>query len=296
MNKNRKRGLGDRYDGWKVRSLDLFFPLIPQVMRSRLDCQNNYEEIVEIAELEKFVRRLRKETEMTNLSLFHVFVAAAIRMVAVRPCINRFVSGRKIYARNDLSLVMSVKKEMTCEGAETSIKVHFEPTDTLEDVWRKLNAEVSNSKEGEDNSTDVTAKIVGSLPGFLMKFVVWLFRNLDHVGLLPKIIHEVSPFHCSMVLTDMGSLGIDSVYHHLYEFGNCSLFMAMGKKKSILKQLDDGTVGTARAISLKFTIDERICDGFYFANAFRQFKKLMKKPELLLQPPENITEDPGLLL
>ncbi len=294
MNQIRKRKFGDRYDGWKVRSLDLFFPLIPHVMRSRLDSQIQFEEIIEIAGLEKFVRRLRKETEMNDLSLFHVLVAAVTRMLALWPGVNRFVSGRKIYARNDLSMVMSVKKEMTVEGAETSVKTYFEPDDTLYDIWEKLSAGIAESKRGEENSTDTAAKIVGSLPGFLMKFAVWLFRNMDHLGIMPKAINEVSPFHCSIVLTDMGSTGIDSVYHHLYEFGTCSLFMALGKKKTIIKTLDDGSIGSVRVVSLKFTVDERICDGYYYASAIRQFKKLLRKPELLLEPPENIPEDPGL--
>jgi len=294
LNKNRKRKFGDRYDGWKVRSLDLFFPLIPHILRSRLDCQVQFEEEVEIAALEKFVRKLRKETEMTDLSLFHVVVAAAMRMISQKPSINRFVSGRKIYARNDLSLVMSVKKELTLDGEETSIKAHFEPTDALGEIWRKLSDEITVSKRGETNSTDATAKIVTLLPGFLMKFVVWLLRNMDHLGIMPKFINSVSPFHCSMVLTDMGSTGIDAVYHHLYEFGTCSLFMAMGKKKTVVKQRSDGTIGTVRVISLKFTVDERICDGFYYASAIRQFKKLLRHPELLLTPPESVPEDPGL--
>ena len=290
-----KRRFGDRYDGYKVRAVDPFFVLIPHIMHQRNDSMVFFEEEVEVTELEKFVRRMRRESGLKNLNMLGVMMAAAVRMISQKPMVNRFVSGRKIYARNNITLSLSVKKEMSEEGEETVVKPEFEPTDTLYDVWKKLNRCVDDNKgEDKSNNTDLIAKIIGCLPGFLIKFVVFTVRSLDQIGKMPKFIHEFSPFHTSAYVTDIGSVGIDSVYHHLYNFGTCSFFLSIGRKRTVHKVGSDGSVSTHRMMTLRFVVDERICDGYYFGTIIRSFRKLLRNPEELLTPPSEVYRDPGL--
>lgn len=294
---HRKRRFGDRYDGWKLTNVDPFFKLIPHIMHKRNDAQVFFDEVIEINDLEKFVRRLRHETEMSDLSLLHVFMAAFVRMISQYPCVNRFVSGRKIYARNTIEFSLAIKKEMNLEGEETTIKVKFEPTDTLNDVWRKISEQVALNKSSDmQNDTDVLAKILSFCPAFLLKFIVWVLDNMDHVGWLPKFVHDFSPFHTSVFVTDMGSTGLGSVFHHVYNFGTCSVFCCIGKKGRKIKINEDNQVVNARTLNLRFVVDERICDGYYYAVTIRDLLKLLKKPEALLAPPEQIVKDPGLPL
>ncbi|MBR4890438.1 MAG: 2-oxo acid dehydrogenase subunit E2 [Clostridia bacterium] len=289
----RKRRFGDRYDGYRVRNADPLFGVIPHIMRSRLDSQIFFEEKIDISHMREFVNE--NKDDIPNLSLYHIIVAALIRTMVQKPRINRFVSGRKIYSRSYLRASLAVKKSMNEDAEEALAITDFFPTDTLADITRRFNDAVVEAKAQEENSTgnktDLTVKIVNLLPGFVKKFVVWTLRNLDAFGKMPKIINRVSPFHSSFFVTNVGSIGLNSIYHHLYEFGTTSVFLAIGKKEIVRDLRSDGTVESKKILNVKFVLDERICDGYYFASAVKLFKSLIRNPERLLNPPDYISED-----
>jgi len=287
----RKRRFGDRKEGRKLRTLDPIKRAMPYIMPKRSDSQNFFTEKLDIAEAEKFCREQIKAGRK-NFSLLHVIIAAYIRVVSQRPAINRFVSGQTIYARNNIEVLMTIKKKMTLESEDACIKVVFEPTDTVYDVYDKFNKIVEENKgEGEGNATEDFAKILNYIPRFLLRFVIWFIKTLDYYGILPKFILDLSPFHGSMIITSMGSLGIRPIYHHIYDFGNLPVFVAYGAKQRGDKMNDEGEVVRYRYIEMKVTTDERICDGYYYASAFKMMKRIFENPIILENPPEQVVED-----
>jgi hypothetical protein len=293
MQKTFRRGIFDRYDGWRVRNVDTFFSVAPFVLRTRIDSQCFFEETIPIEHLEAFIRK-QKET-MPDITFMHVIIAAMVRMFSQRPYLNRFIVWNKIYARNSISLSLAIKRSMTDRGEETIVKPEFEPTDTLSDIVRRVAEAVDQNKtENADNSTDKIARLLGYIPAFLLRFVVWFLRSLDNVGKLPRAIQSASPFHSSMFLTNLGSLGIGPIYHHLYEFGTVSVFAAMGNKTRVHAVTDTGEREMRRFIGLKFVTDERICDGYYYASSMKLLRRLLLNPETLLTPPETVAVDDGV--
>ncbi len=289
----RKRRFGDRYDGFRIKGMDPLFGVIPHIMRSRLDSQIFFEEEIDVSGLREFIVKNREE--IPGLSMYHFFVAAAVRAISQRPRINRFVSGRKIYSRSYLRASLTIKKSIEDDGEEALVMPEFEVTDTLADVTRKFNQSIAEAKAEDEkatgNDTEFVVKLLNALPGFIIKFIVWLMRSLDAFGLMPKAINKVSPFHSTLFVTNVGSIGLNSVYHHLYEFGTTSVFLAIGKKEVKHELRADGSMSSKHIINMRFTLDERICDGYYFASAIKLFKYYIKKPELLLAPPESVSED-----
>ena len=291
-----KRKFGDRYDGYRVKNVDPFFLLIPYIMKTRVDSQVYFSDRIEITELEKFVRE-HASTDIEGLRMYHVVTAAIVRLLSQRPYLNRFVAGNKIYARNHISISMSVKKSMTDEAETTVVKPIFSPYDVLRDIVNKFNEEVNKNKVHEtENKTDFTAKLVGNLPSFLIRFVIGTLHNLDKIGLMPKLINKVSPFHTSVFITNMGSLGIKPIYHHIYEFGTTSVFIAMGKKYSRMELDNDGNAIKRKYIDIKVVADERICDGHYYALSMRMLAKIFKNPEILLRKPDSVVLDDGIIM
>ena len=287
----RRRRFGDRKDGRKLRTMDPMHRLMPYIMKRRSDAQNTYADSFDITKVDPFCRARVKEG-MTNFGFLHVLLAAYVRMVSQRPAVNRFVSGQKIYARNNIEVIMSIKKKMTIDGADTMISVVFEPTDTVYDVYRKFNDVVqANVGNDDESSFDVLAKVLNFIPGLLLRWTVKLLFCLDYFGLLPRFLTKLSPFHGSMIVTSMGSLGIKPIYHHLYDFGNLPVFLAYGAKRTSTIMEKDGTIVRKRYIDLKAVTDERICDGYYFASAFKLLKRYVEDPELLTTPPEEVFED-----
>ena len=231
MAKNDRRRFGDRKDGRLLRSLPAYTKFMPYIMATRNDALNLYEESMEITDVDRRLRRLRVEG-YKGIGFLHFLIAAYIRIVSMLPGLNRYVAGRRIYAGNDITVVMTVKRALSIDATETSIKVHFEPTDTIFDVYRKMNEKIDEVKATEENNnTEDVADALARLPRFLLRFVIQILRILDYFDLLPQSLLEASPFHGSLIITDLGSLRIRPVFHHIYNFGTLPVFIAFGAKR-----------------------------------------------------------------
>ena len=290
--KKRKRRMGDRADGRLIRTLYPMNKFMPYIMRTRNDACNLFADSIDLTETDPYIRSKIKEGKV-NFSFLHVFLAAYVRTVAKRPEINRFVSGNRIFARNNIVVNMTIKTTMSADAPDTCIKVYFEPTDTIDEVYEKFNAVVEEIKNQPDDKTsfDKLNKVLSLIPGLLCRWAVKFLNFLDYFGWLPKSLLWLSPFHGSMIITSMGSLGIRPIYHHIYNFGNLPTFLAYGTKRTELYLDAEGNVKKRKMVDLKAVTDERICDGFYYASAFKLIKKMVENPELLEIPPETVVED-----
>lgn len=289
MKKTRRR-FGDRYDGRLLRKVDPFYKIIPYIMKTRADSQIFFDDKIILEKTEKYIQE--KRAQNINIGFLHVVIAAMVRTMALKPRLNRFVSGRKIYARNGIYVSLAVKRDMSEDSPETTIKLEFEPTDTLFEVMEKIDKAISENKQANaTNDTDKTAKLIMMCPGFLVRFLVGFLTWLDYRGKMPKVLNRVSPFHTSVFITDLGSVGLQPVYHHIYEFGTTSIFVAFGikNKERIIDR--NHNIVEQKYVNVKVVVDERICDGYYYAKAFRIFRRLVENPHLLEVAPEKVVED-----
>ena len=286
-----RRRMGDRKEGRLVRSLPGFAKFIPFIMPQRNDRSIHYEESFEVTELDRCLRKLRVEG-YKGIGILHFMIAAYVRGISMMPGINRFVVGRRIYARNNIEVVMTVKRALTLESTETTIKVIFEPTDTIFDVYRKMNEKIDEVKASEEhNNTEDVAEALSRLPRFILRFVIAVLRMMDYFGWLPESLVEASPFHGSLIVTDLGSLRIKPVFHHIYNFGTLPVFIAFGAKHHVYELDRHGNMVDRKYVDCKFTIDERTADGHYWAQAFQAWRYIFQHPEILEQPPTRIVED-----
>jgi len=291
MDSKRKRRFGDRRDGRRLRKLDPYNVMFPFIMKQKSEASNYFSETVEITEIEKYLRKKRIDG-YPGIGMLHLFIASYIRTAAQYPGVNRFCSGQRIYARENVEFVMTIKKRLRTDAGETSIKISFDRNETIYDVYNKLNTEINKVKnDGDDTKTDNLAEQFVKLPRGILRFTIGFLKLLDYFGMLPKVIIDGSPFHGSVIMTDLGSIGLPAIYHHLYNFGNLPVFIAMGAKNKVYEMNSKGEVSPKRYIEFKVVVDERICDGFYFSQAFKYYKSLLKNPEILEQPPEVVVED-----
>ena len=284
---------GDRFDGRRIRSLSPISVVGTYIMPERNQANVFFRDKLEITELDKYIRAKRAEG-FEQFGMTEALLAAYVRTLSKYPGVNRFISGERVYAReDDIQFCMTVKKEMTKESPDTVIKIHLQPGDSVEEVYHKFHATLNDAKKSMelDSSLDGITALFGMIPGVLLKFVVWLLKFLDYFGLLPRLILELSPFHGSIFFTSMGSLGIPAVYHHLYNFGNLPLFLAFGRKYRVNELDDEGNTVSRKYIDYTFNVDERIVDGFYYATAIKYFHKLLLHPERLDDPNMEINRD-----
>ena len=285
----RKRRFGDRNDGRLLRSLSPMMKIMPYIMPQRCDACNSFRGIADMDKIDQYVHEKRAQG-MTNFTVMHVLLAAYARLVSQRPGLNRFVSGQKIYARDHLEAMLCIKKEMKLNSPDSVIYMIFQLDATAAQVYEIAEGLIAEAKNETTNFDDL-ARILDYIPGLLKKFAFWMLRVLDYFGLLPVKLKHLSPFHGSLFITSMASLGLPPIYHHIYNFGNVPMFVAFGITEIKHSMKADGSVETKKIMNYTLVMDERICDGYYYASALRLFKGILRNPWQLDEAPKEIVED-----
>ena len=282
-----------RTDGKKLKNIDILFKFIPKLMRDRSDAFIFYKQYINYKNIREY--RVQKKYEGMNLTNLDILFAATVRIISERPKLNRFIVNQQIYARNKIVLSMAVKKSKSDESEENIIKVEFDGTENIFEVHKKLQSAISESKSNTSNEPNSNNSInrFSKIPTFFFDFFVNVCCFLDKHGLLPKKLIDISPFHASVFVSNLGSINGEAVYHHLYNFGTTSIFITIGKKdnRPVVK---DNKICTERHINTIFTLDERICDGYYFISSLKKWTQYINKPELLEKELEKRIIDPEL--
>jgi len=281
-----------RADGHALKNLDPFNKAIAYVMARRSDALVYFTEQIDCKYLDEYIAK-RKE-EGIELSYLDIIAASMMRVHALRPCLNRFVVNGRIFARNELTLSIALKKSLRDDAAETTVKLNFTGHENIYDTKQMFDKVIRETKDasGEQNVTDKLAARIMNGPPFLIKWLVWICKLLDRWNMMPKAFIDASPFHSTVFVTYLKSLGINSVYHHIYDFGTVSMFIGIGKER-LIPVVDDktGEVRAGKVIELKVVADERICDGLYHARSMRLIKKYLANPELLEERLEKVERE-----
>lgn len=270
---------GHRSDGKAIKNINPFFKVIPNVMMKRSDSQVFFKQNISLKGMDEYINK--KSSEGIKVSYMEIFFAAIVRTIYERPSLNRFAINGVLYERNKISISIAIKKNLNDDGQETTVKLEFDGTENIFEIKEKLNSLIKNNKKMEtENNTDSFAKLLNKMSYGSVRRIVKFLKFLDKHGILPKKIIDLSPFHTSAFVTNVGSIGIDSIYHHLYDFGTTSMFFSIGKKKKSYIYNED-EIEQDKCITVAFVGDERICDGYYYASSFKTLNKYLRKPELL---------------
>lgn len=280
-----------RPDGREVKNIPPIMKIMPYIMKTRTDSMNMYDDVFDCEVWDSYIKE--KEAEGIKMSYMHIFIAGVVRMIALRPQLNRFIMNGRVYTRNKIYVSFVVHPKL-CDGdTETTIKLAFEGTETILEIAETINRRIkeeTTDRQGE-NGTDKLAKVLTNIPGPIIRLAVNTLMWMDRHNLLPKAIIDLSPFHTSFFITNLKSLGINYIFHHTYEFGTTGLFFAIGKEQNHVEMDKEGTVSNEKSMGWGLVSDERFCDGLYFALSLRQLRKFMRNPKILETPLEAKVED-----
>jgi hypothetical protein len=266
-------GIYHRADGKVLNSLPNYVKFFPFIMPNRIGASVYFSQKIILDSTLLYCQD-------KNIKIFHVFIAALKKLGYEKPVFNRFVVGKRVYQRNHMAFSFMAKKEMTETSPESNVKVFFEEKDTLADISKKIHDKVNGVKTGAFDSTDQTIDFLTSLPKWITSLIFSGVNFMNHFGLLSRKFIDENPLFSSAYLTNVGSIGLEAPFHHMYEFGTTSLFVSLGKihEEVIIK---DGQMTKAHVVHVNFTIDERIADGIYMAKALNDFVYYMENPEVL---------------
>lgn len=257
-------------------NITAFFPYLS---RTRAESVIYFSRQLDITKATEFINEKKRNGK--NISLFILIITAVAKTFEQRPLLNRFILGRHIYQRDIFDISYVIKRNLTDLGDELLATLEFAKGSTLEDIAAKMNHTHESMRKEKENGLDKLLVLFGSLPRPIMSLVFAIVRVLDFHGRLPAFIRKELPFYCSVFVSNLGSIGVDAPFHHLYELGTTSIFLAIGKAEMKPVVNDEGIVEVRKILTLNFTADERICDGYYFARSLDRFAKFIEHPDTL---------------
>lgn len=282
--KKTKRAPGDRKDGKLLRNLDSLHFITGILYPNRCDNEAYISETIDLTALNAYIAK-KNETETDfRYTLFHCIVAALAKTIILRPKLNRFVANCNFYQRNDVRLSFVVKKQFSDSAAEALAVLNAKEGDTLQTVHDYIREQVTFCRSDKTDSSTESMDLFNKLPRFISKTAVKFICWLDKHGWVPASLIETDPYYTSCVISNLGSIKLKCGYHHLTNWGTCSLFCVIGEKKLRPIHDENGAVEMRETLDLGLTIDERLADGYYYSKSVRLLKKLLQEPELLEKP------------
>lgn len=278
-----------RADGYRIRTNDAMYELVPYIMPYRYDASNSVTVDIDLDLMQDYIRKCRKKG--INMSHMSIIIAGALRIASQNPFLNRFVMNRKIYARNHFCV--SFVTLQPGKTSDTVNKLYFNMDDDIFTVNRKVQEAIERTQQ--PTSQNALDKLMASLVRipFLVGAAVGVLKFIDKYFTLPFSIINASPFHTSLFITNLASIRTNAIYHHLYEFGTTGIFISMGQPERRIEKNGE-TVEEKKIMPLGIVTDERIANGHYYGRCFRELNRYYKNPELLEVPPEQVVRDPDV--
>ena len=282
MAKNSRRRSGDRYDGRRIKNLSELQQLLTHYIARRSEAQKRCEQRFEVSSAAAWLNARRKAGH-AGMSFMHLFIAAFVRCCALIPGVNRFVAGRRLYAHENVEINLTIKRRHSVDESEIPVKLILDRSDTVFDVYRKLNRAIENAETAEGGTRlEQVAEKLCSRHRILSRFLSWVVRVADYFGLLSGQVLSASPFHGSMTVSDNGSVGLGSAYCDLHDFGTVPISANLGRLHKTAEH---------SFIDIKFVLDGRIADMECFASVFAMMQELLYDPAQLELPPQKIAND-----
>ncbi|MBQ3305752.1 MAG: 2-oxo acid dehydrogenase subunit E2 [Clostridia bacterium] len=280
-----EKRMGDRFDATLVRDIDALHWFMPYLYPNRADNEAFIREEFDLTNLETFLEKKNEGLDKAHrYTIFHAVCAAIVKTFTLRPQMNRFIKGCRLYQRDDLSLGFVVKKQFRDNAAEGLAFIKFPPETTVDSLHERIMQEIGECRSDKlDNSTK-GMEMFTHLPRWLMRIAIFILHRLDFYGKVPYDLIKADPNYASVFLTNLGSIKLNAGYHHLSNWGTTSVFVVIGEKARKPVFHEDGTFEMRTMLDVGITLDERIADGYYYAKTVRLLKKLIENPELLDRP------------
>lgn len=286
-----KRRLGDRKDGYLLRDLDGMHFIVPIIYPNRCDNEAFISEKIDLTACDEYLRKLNAGEPEFRYTLFHIFVAAVIKLITLRPKLNRFIANRNTYQRHKVSAAFVVKKYFADEAREGLAFIHARDNSTLSGIHEDIRRQVLDCRHGKGDASSDSMDVLNRMPRFLGKGLVRFICFLDRHGWVPSFLIATDPYYASVVLSNLGSIKLHSGYHHLTNWGTNSLFVAVGEIKPRPFFQEDGSFELRNSVDLGLTIDERIADGYYYSKSVKLLRYLLEHPWELEKPASQWPED-----
>lgn len=271
----------DRRDGKYLKPVSSIHAIMPYLMPNRTEAEVYLQDTIDVTELKKYLERKNKKIEDYKITIFHAFVTAIGKTIYNRPVLNRFIAGKRMYQRNDITVSFVAKNKFSDDAEERLLVLKIKENMKLDDISKKIYGDVAKVRKEGGNSIDDILKLIAKFPRFMISIIMWVFRKLDFYDLVPSSVINGDPNYTTVLISNLGSIKSNPCYHHLNNYGTNSILVTIGEIREQNVLDDKGNVIKKDIVEVGITLDERIGDGFYFAKSFKLIKHIIENPKLL---------------
>ena len=277
--------LFSRADGELIRDVSPERRIMPFLMPGRNESAVYHEQTYDIGKTRRWLRDFNRANPPQAATMFHLFLWACSQGLHRNPRMNRFVAGRRLYDRHGVQVSFAAKKEFTAAAPIVTVKKSFERDEPFAGAVADMTGLITQGRRGEDRQVDKELRLALRLPALILRLVLWVLRGLDRLNLMPRGMIDSDPMYASLFVANLGSVGLDNTFHHLYEYGTISIFAVLGTQKKALVVGRGGAPEVREVLQVRWTLDERIIDGQYAGEGMRFVQRVMEDPERYLGNP-----------
>lgn len=274
--------MAKRGDREVTSSIHHYRQIMPYLMRGRNESAVYYEFDLDVANAQALIKKLNKGS-MIEYSIFHLFLRAATFAISRRPHLNRYVQGKRFFQREEISISFTAKKEFSDRAALVVIKMPFDPHEPFSATVNRIHERLKKGRSKEKSYTEKELRLALRFPRPMISFFLSVIRFCEYWNVLPHSFTANDPMYGTLFVANLGSIGLDAAWHHLYEYGNIPFFVTLGKIKEMVK-VQNGKLSTFTGMKVRVTFDERVDDGFYVGQAIALVQEYFKNPQTLLDP------------
>ena len=273
--------LGDRKDGKLIRDLDSLHFVTGILYPNRCDNEAFISELIDLTKINEYLKKKNYDGIEYKYNLFQIIVASLGKVITLRPKLNRFIVNGNFYQRNEVCLSFVIKKQFKDGGEEALAFLHLKDNDNIDSIHNEIQKQVTAGRSETKDASTESMDLFNKIPRFISKAAIHFVMFLDKHGWVPNSLIGTDPYYSSCVISNLGSVKMKSGYHHLTNWGTCSIMLLIGQIKKRPFYDEDGNVKMVESVDIGMTIDERVADGYYYSKTIQLLKYLLENPELL---------------
>ncbi|MCB9555488.1 MAG: 2-oxo acid dehydrogenase subunit E2 [Deltaproteobacteria bacterium] len=273
-----------RPDGTYVARVHPYRRMLWHIIPDRDSSVVFYDTYVVADKLLEYVKRAR---ERFHCDLTHVAVGAYGIGVKQTPAMNQFIAGHRIYDRIGNFVTFSMKRTARDAKAKlAAVKLQYKPgpngddgpyDETFEELCLRVNAQIGENRSGKRTRDDKEFDLLTKMPRAFLRFGIKLFRWMDDYNILPGGFIKHDAMYTGCFIANLGSIGMNAGYHHLYDWGTCPLFLMIGQLEERPLAID-GQIVIKKVLPLRWTYDERINDGLSTRRGILALNAVLEDP------------------
>lgn len=273
-----------RGDGDFVEKVPPYRRIMPFIMPTRTESAVYFEQVIDATRGLAYIAQWNARFPDKKITFLHLMMYGAIQSLHERPRLNRFTMGGYLYQRRGIWVSYSAKKAFDDESPIVVLKKRFDPGQSFAEMVDQMYGSLKEGRSDKKSHVDKELDLFLKAPAPVLNLGVRILRWLDSWNLLPLSFIEPDPMYSSLFIANLGSVKLESAYHHLYEYGTIPLFGVLGRLHEAVVPGPDGTARVRQQISIKWSYDERVDDGLYAAKSLELVRLRLEDPETWCGP------------